>query len=480
MENYNTDHASINDGAVADPVAIVTDKAADAAETAVQTESASDNPSPALPKDLYETAAAGDVSATTGSTALTAESSNTLNSGTSLPLPIPPPYVPKSPEPPPADAPSKHISIRSIIRAVASLASVSVFMLAMYVEISAAVAAFIPDGLSSAAAQLAFGGNYASAEPPGDDTTQEPPRNDDDYSDAHGADINGEITSGDDSAESESLPNDADQTATRYPIVSRDLSTKAERGLTCSNQTDYELDLNYFADNAYTLPPLEELTASYPPDTENPVVLIIHTHGTESYAEEGADSYSIKDNSRTTDTEKNVVAVGEVMAQYFEEHGIKTIHCTEMFDRDSYIDAYTNSSDAVREYLAIYPSIRYIFDVHRDSIIGDDYTKYRPVTEINGIPTAQFMCVVGTNAKGANHPGWRDNLTLAAHLQVRLWNVSPSLPRRLSIRSASFYQQYAPGSLLLEIGSCGNTLSEAKACALLVAQELTDIIIAGE
>ena len=167
------------------------------------------------------------------------------------------------------------------------------------------------------------------------------------------------------------------------------------------------------------------------------------------------------------------------MAEYFESRGIPTVHCTEMFDRDSYIDAYKNSSAAVREYLAMYPSIKYIFDVHRDSVIASDYTKYRPVTEIDGESAAQFMCVVGTNFKGADHPHWRDNLTLAAHLQTRLWTRSASLPRRLSIRGASFYQQYAPGSLLLEIGSCGNTLTEAEACARIVAEELAELIIQG-
>ncbi len=209
-------------------------------------------------------------------------------------------------------------------------------------------------------------------------------------------------------------------------------------------------------------------------------MLIVHTHGTECYAEEGSDSYTKKTPTRTDDITKNVVAVGTVIADYLEAHGIPTIHCTEMFDRESYVEAYNNSSAAVREYLAIYPSIRYIFDVHRDSVISNDYTKTRPATEIDGVSTAQYMCVVGTDAAGSSHKAWRDNLTLAAHMQVRLWNRSNTLTRRLSIRSASFYQQYASGSLLLEIGSCGNTLSEAKACALIVAEELAEIIIAGE
>lgn len=388
---------------------------------------------------------------------------------------------------------------RKIARKIAprtlAAACAGVFMLSMYTEISSYISAVKPDSIADGIAIIAFGGKYASKEtPPKPNNSVDRPHNDNEYvhlddgsSNSGGGNGGGTAdTSTDTTAEggedSGSEPNETTppEDGERFPIVVRDLSTNAERGLTCSNQTDYDLDLDQFADSAFTLPPLADILARYPADKDAPVVLIVHTHGTECYAEEGTDSYSKKDNSRSTDTSKNVVAVGEVIAEYFKSRGIPTIHCTEMFDRESYTDAYEKSSAAVREYLAIYPSIQYIFDVHRDSIISSDLTKYRPATEIDGVSTAQVMCVVGTDAGGSNHKNWRDNLTFAAHLQVRLWNRCSTLPRRLSIRSASFYQKYTPGSLLLEIGSCGNTLSEAKAAAQIVAEELSEIIINGE
>lgn len=260
-----------------------------------------------------------------------------------------------------------------------------------------------------------------------------------------------------------------------YPIKPADLSVDAENGLYASNETAYEIDLSSYLSVDLDFDSVDTLTARY--GAEAPVVLIVHTHGTEAYAEDGVDTYSKKDNCRTSDTSKNVVAVGAVMAEYFNSVGIPTLHCTEMFDADSYIDAYDKSSAAIREFTAIYPSIRYVFDVHRDSVINSDMTKLRPVTVIDGEMTAQYMCVIGTDERAGYHTEWERNLAFACQLQARLWQKSNSLVRRMSIRSASYNQLWAPGSLLLEIGSCGNTLSEAKACAKTVAEQISAIIL---
>ena len=48
-------------------------------------------------------------------------------------------------------------------------------------------------------------------------------------------------------------------------------------------------------------------------NSDGPKVLITHTHATEAYAPNGAAFYDIKASDRSTDTEKNVVAVGKVM-----------------------------------------------------------------------------------------------------------------------------------------------------------------------
>ena len=170
------------------------------------------------------------------------------------------------------------------------------------------------------------------------------------------------------------------------------------------------------------------------------------------------------------------MAVGKVITDYLNRNGIKTIHCTELFDAESYNNAYYYAERAIREYLAIYPSIQYVFDIHRDSLIRSDNTKLRPITLVDGSLTAQFMSVIGTDENSGKHTYWEDNLAFACHLQKALNQRSQTITRRMSLRSASYNQRYAKGSLLLEIGSCGNTLDEAKNCALIVAEEICKII----
>ncbi len=261
-----------------------------------------------------------------------------------------------------------------------------------------------------------------------------------------------------------------------YPITAADISCGGDVH-TMYNETKFTPDTAALLKSPLALPSLFAFKAQYGQDA--PYVLIIHTHGTESYAADGADTYTDADAFRSADTEENVVAVGAAMAQELRAAGISTLHCTEMFDEHSYNDAYSLSAAAVLEYLRQYPSIQLVLDVHRDSVIRSDGTKIRPVTTVNGADTAQCMIVVGTNEKGANHPHWRQNLALALKIQNTLIERSPTLVRAINLRGAAFNQQHAPASLLFEIGSCGNTLPEAKRAAVLFAQAITQLLMEG-
>ena len=205
-----------------------------------------------------------------------------------------------------------------------------------------------------------------------------------------------------------------------------------------------------------------------------PLVLILHTPGTECYADDMDDptSYSF----RTDDTARNVVAVGEVYAQTLLNRGISALHCTVMHDRESYITAYSRAAETIRAYLKEYPSIRYVLDIHRDALERSDGSILRPVVAGEAGNAAQVMLVVGTDELGGNHPLWQQNLALALRLQGRLEESCPGITRAVNLRSATFNQQYTSGSLLIETGSTGNTLAEAKKSAEIVANALADLI----
>ncbi len=326
---------------------------------------------------------------------------------------------------------------------------------------------------SSGVIYAEYGGNSSDETSDGADTPSD--GNDTTDDDAKGDETTSNLDDGGDA--SDSANDNTAEGGEVYAIISSDMSTDAEYGLEASNQTSYEINLLDYLKGEPTTPTLDEIKSDFSLDEYVPVVLIIHTHGTEAYSD--GVTYSESEDFRSTDIDKNVVAVGSVMSDYFNSVGITTIHCTEMFDLESYVDAYTKSAAAVSEYTAIYPSISYVFDVHRDCIINDELECVSAVTAVNGESVAQFMCVVGTDEYAGLHTGWQDNLAFACRLQYKLWSISPSLTRRLSIRSASYNQLYTSGSLLFEIGTCGNTLDEAKACALYLAEAVAEIILGG-
>lgn len=293
------------------------------------------------------------------------------------------------------------------------------------------------------------------------------------YSKSHNEDISDDISDTlDDNIPEADFENISDS---YYPIVKMDLSTKAGNGLTFHNETTYSPNAEALLASAVTIAGLDEIYAKYGDDA--PVILIIHTHGTEAYSPEDSTEYSVTENFRSEDITQNVVSVGAVMAEVFNENGINTIHCTVMHDKESYRDSYVRSLETIQSFIEKYPSIQYIFDVHRDSIISSDMKCVRPIADVDGEEAAQFMTVVGTDFKGANHPDWeKNNLTLAVHLQDSLAEKYPGLVRSINLRGAGFNAQYAPGSLLLEVGTCGNTLNQAKKTAEVVAQNLSEII----
>lgn len=203
------------------------------------------------------------------------------------------------------------------------------------------------------------------------------------------------------------------------------------------------------------------LTQTIAPASQGPQILIMHTHGSEAYTMVGDDVYVETDTSRTDDPNYNMIRVGEEMKAVFESMGFSVIHDTTLYDYPNYTGSYTRSLAGIQSMLEQYPSISVVLDVHRDALIASDGTVYKAVTQVNGEDVAQVMLVVGTNDGGLTHPGWQDNLNLAAHIQLGMTSIEPTLARPINLRSQRFNQHLTPCSLLVEVGTSGNTLQEA-------------------
>lgn len=209
---------------------------------------------------------------------------------------------------------------------------------------------------------------------------------------------------------------------------------------------------------------------------EGPQILIMHTHGTEAYTMDGADIYQESDASRTTDENYNILRVGDEMQRVFEEMGLEVVHDRTLYDYPQYSGSYDRSYAGVESWLEQYPSIQVVLDVHRDALIGEDGTVYKAVTDVDGEKTAQVLMIVGTDELG-EHPDWTDNLALAIQIQKSLDEQWPTLARPITLRSSRFNQQLTHGSLLVEVGSHGNTLEEALRGARLFAQAAGEVLL---
>ncbi len=253
------------------------------------------------------------------------------------------------------------------------------------------------------------------------------------------------------------------------PIVPMDLSLSEYGSEYVHNSTSHSFNAEKLLNSK-----LDLFSVPVSASQSAPLVLIIHTHGTESYSEDGA-TYYVDDGSelaRTEDITNNVVAVGSVIAQTLNENGIKTVHCTVMHDKPQYKDSYARAEETIREYLKKYPTIKLVIDVHRDSVIKSTGELVRPVTLAKEQAAAQVMCVVGASESCVS---WQKNLTLALKLRQSLNTKYEGLCRPPYLRTSTYNQDIAPYSLLLEMGASGNSLVEAKRSAKLVAEELVKL-----
>lgn len=190
--------------------------------------------------------------------------------------------------------------------------------------------------------------------------------------------------------------------------------------------------------------------------SDSPTVLILHTHATESYT--GTDNY------RSLDEAENMVSIGDEVARILEAGGISVIHDRTFHDDPDFNSAYSQARKTIQKYLAQYPTIKMVLDIHRDA---SDSTPGQLVTSatVGGQRSAQLMMVIGTDESGNYHPNWEENLALGLKLTAVLEQENPGICRPIALRSQRFNMDMTPGSLLIEVGAAGNTHTEAMIAA---------------
>jgi stage II sporulation protein P len=256
-------------------------------------------------------------------------------------------------------------------------------------------------------------------------------------------------------------------------VAARTLSPSSPEGylvagdVYINNRSDLELDASIF----------HETFAAALAEEEGPQVLIVHTHGSEAYTMPPGQEYVPSGESRTTDSQFNVVRVGDEIAAVLEAAGLEVLHDAALHDYPEYSGAYGRSLETVERYLEEYPTIRFVLDVHRDAISDGDGSPYKVISSVDGHSAAQMSFVIGTDGGGLEHPQWRENLKFAAAVQQELAERYPTLMRPITVRNSRYNQHTTTGSLLVEMGAAGNSLDEALLSARLLGEALAEVIL---
>lgn len=204
---------------------------------------------------------------------------------------------------------------------------------------------------------------------------------------------------------------------------------------------------------------------------DDPQVLILHTHTTESYMLYNRDYYTATDSSHSNDETKNMVAIGTVFERKLNAAGIKVIHSKVVHDYPSYSGSYDKSAETINAVLKEHKSIKVVLDLHRDSIADENGGKIKPVASIGGKNAAQVMLVMGNNFST-----WKNNFSLAVKFHQTMQVMYPGLARPISLYNKKYNQNLSNGAMLIEIGTDANTLDEALYGAQLAANALVSLL----
>ena len=211
--------------------------------------------------------------------------------------------------------------------------------------------------------------------------------------------------------------------------------------------------------------------------SEEPQVLIMHTHACESYLVDDSGYYDSNYTSRTTDASQSVVAVGQRIAEKLAENGICVIHDGTLHDYPYYNGSYDRAEETVTQLLSAYPSIKVVLDIHRDGIEENDGTRVAAVTEINGREAAQVMIISAASDGYYYVPNYLQNFRFACLLQDSMESANPGITRPVLFEYCQYNQHLSTGSLLIEVGSHGNTLEQALYTGELIGESIASALL---
>ena len=181
---------------------------------------------------------------------------------------------------------------------------------------------------------------------------------------------------------------------------------------------------------------------------KDPVVLILHTHATESYLPSSEGNYHRKGRLNT------VRDAGDVLAETLDEAGVPCVHDSTLHDEKSYNQAYSRSYETTEALLKKYPSIECVIDLHRDAVPGEVTAA---TVSIGGKKCAKYSYVV-SNAVDT----YSANLAFIQKMNATAAKKYDGFTGKLLERGYRYNQNLSSKYMLLEIGYNRNDIEEVR------------------
>lgn len=206
-------------------------------------------------------------------------------------------------------------------------------------------------------------------------------------------------------------------------------------------------------------------TASEAPLEKSFRVLIYHTHTYEAYTATKDMAYTATEKWRTSNSERNVVAVGACLAGLLENAGVEVVHDTTAFEPPKLSTAYERSLAMLTQRAKDGEAYDLYIDLHRDAYCEGNGPN---TIEHDGESLARLLFLIGkgtgqTGAGYAEKPDWESNRRIAQALTNRINLQCEGLCRNVSLKNGRYNQHVAPRCVLIEVGNNYNTLEEALA-----------------
>ena len=198
---------------------------------------------------------------------------------------------------------------------------------------------------------------------------------------------------------------------------------------------------------------------------DEPAVLILHTHATETYLPSDEGNYHSKKK------ENSVRDVGEVLAKSLEEEGIAVVHDLTLHDNPSYSSSYSRSAETVKILLEKYPTIRCVIDLHRDATASD---APGATLSVGGKTCARYMYVVSTAV-----PNYKANLKLISAMNDIAAEKYSGFTGTVLERGYPYNQSLADRYLLVEFGNNRNDITDVRNTARIWGKILAQALKEG-